>query len=90
MYRLHQNNDQDYKDRVQQDIAKWVLHTYAKMMSKNIFVPIETEDKKLEYAPFQTLAMYFIREGFDGIVYSSTVCPTSKNIVLFYLFFARL
>ena len=83
MYRLHQNNDQDYKDRVQQDIAKWVLHTYAKMMSKNIFVPIETEDKKLEYAPFQTLAMYFIREGFDGIVYSSTVCPTSKNLVLF-------
>ena len=46
-------------------------------------MPIETEDKKLEYAPFQTLAMYFIREGFDGIVYSSTVCPTSKNLVLF-------
>lgn len=77
-YRLHYKNNQ-----VEQDIAKWILYTYAKMMSKNIFVPIKTEDKKLEYAPFQTLAMYFIREGFDGIVYSSTVCPDSKNIVLF-------
>lgn len=77
-YKLHYKNDQ-----VEQDISKWILYTYAKMMSKNIFVPIKTDDKKLEYAPFQTLAMYFIREGFDGIIYSSTVCPKSKNIVLF-------
>lgn len=77
-YRLNYKNDY-----MKQDIAKWVLRTYAKMMSKNIFVPVETDDKKLVYAPFQTLAMYFIREGFDGIVYSSTVCPESKNIVLF-------
>lgn len=78
MYKLYYKNDY-----IEQDIAKWSLHTYSKMMSKNIFVPIKTDDKKLVYAPFQTLAMYFIREGFDGIVYSSTVCPESKNIVLF-------
>lgn len=77
-YRLNYKNDY-----MKQDIAKWVLRTYAKMMSKNLFVPINTDNKKLVYAPFQTLAMYFIREGFDGIVYSSTVCPESKNIVLF-------
>lgn len=77
-YRLNYKNDY-----MKQDIAKWVLHTYAKMMSKNLFVPISTDNKKLVYAPFQTLAMYFIREGFDGIVYASTVCPKSKNIVLF-------
>lgn len=77
-YKLHYKNDQ-----VEQEITKWLLYTYAKMMSKNIFVPIKTEDKKLEYAPFQTLAMYFIREGFDGIIYSSTVCKNAKNIVLF-------
>lgn len=77
-YRLNYKNDY-----IKQDIAKWILHTYAKMMSKNLFVPIKADDKKLVYAPFQTLAMYFIREGFGGIVYSSTVCPESKNIVLF-------
>ena len=74
----------NYKDdSAEQEVSKWLLYTYAKMMSTNIFVPIKTNDKKLEYAPFQTLAMYFIREDFDGIIYSSTVCPESKNIVLF-------
>ena len=74
----------NYKnDSLKQEIAKWSLHTYAIMMSKNLFVPIESDDKKLVYAPFQTLAMYFISEGFDGIIYSSTVCPKAKNIVLF-------
>ena len=33
-YRLNYKNDY-----MKQDIAKWVLRTYAKMMSKNIFVP---------------------------------------------------
>ena len=83
MYKLYYKNDY-----IEQEIAKWSLHTYAKMMSKNIFVPIDTDDKKLVYAPFQTLAMYFIREGFDGIAYSSTVCPNAKNIVLFNKYFA--
>ena len=77
-YRLNYKDDQP-----EQEVAKWLLYTYAKMMSTNIFVPIKTSDKKLEYAPFQTLAVYFIKEGFDGIIYSSTVCPNSKNIVLF-------
>lgn len=77
-YKLNYNDDS-----VKNEITKWLLYMYAKMMSENIFVPIETEDKKLEYAPFQTLAVYFIKEGFDGIIYSSTVCPTAKNIVLF-------
>lgn len=70
-------------DSAKKEITKWLLFTYAKMLSKNIFVPLSTEDKKLEYAPFQTLAMYFIKEDFDGIIYSSTVCPNTKNIVLF-------
>lgn len=77
-YKLHYKNLQAEKE-----IAKWALYTYAKIMSNNLFVPIKTQDKKIEYAPFQTLAIYFIRAGFDGIIYSSTVCPNAKNIVLF-------
>lgn len=77
-YRMNYNDD-----ALQQVIAKWVLYVYAKMMSMNLFIPIETNDKKFEYLPFQTLAAYFIKEGYDGIVYSSTVCSGAKNIVLF-------
>lgn len=69
--------------KVKHAIAKWTLYTYIKMISENLFVPIQSNDKKLEYSPFQTLAMYFIKKGYDGIVYSSTVCPNAKNIVLF-------
>lgn len=64
-------------------LEKWLFFIYARMMSENIFVPIDTADKKLEYAPFQTLAMYFIENGYNGIVYASTVFPKGKNIVLF-------
>lgn len=64
-------------------IIHWVTYTYAKLMSEQIFVPITTADKHLEYAPFQTLAQYFISLGFSGIVYSSTVFPQGRNIVLF-------
>lgn len=77
--------DEDTKE----EFTKWLLYMYAKMMSENLFVPIETDDKKLEYAPFQTLATYFQKEGFDGIVYSSTVCPSAKNIVLFDKIYAN-
>lgn len=74
----------NYSDNsLKNEIAKWLLYMYSKMLSENIFIPIKTENKKLEYAPFQTLAMYFIKEDFDGIIYSSTVCPAAKNIVLF-------
>lgn len=64
-------------------LEKWLLFIYAKMMSENIFVPIDTTNKKLEYAPFQTLAMYFMEKGYNGIIYASTVFPKGKNIVLF-------
>lgn len=65
------------------DIEKWLLCIYAKMMSEKIFVPIDSTNKKLEYAPFQTLATYFMEKGYNGIIYASTVFPQGKNIVLF-------
>lgn len=79
----YKKNSEEKEKGIKQEVTRWCLFTYAKMISENIFVPIDTDDKKLEYAPFQTLAMYFIKEGFDGIIYSSTVYPKAKNIVLF-------
>lgn len=62
---------------------KWVSYTYARLLSKQIFVPVETEDKELMYSPFQCIAQYFLSLGYEGIVYSSTVFPEGKNVVLF-------
>ena len=35
------------------------------------------------YAPFQTMAQYYISLGYTEIIYGSTVSKTGKNIVLF-------
>lgn len=64
-------------------IEKWAVFTYAKLLTEQIFVPITTENKTLMYAPFQCVAQYFLSKGYCGIVYSSTVFPEGKNVVLF-------
>ena len=63
---------------------RWSVYTYTKLLSEQIFVPLDVSDNKaITYAPFQTMAQYYISLGYYGIVYGSTVCPTGKNIVLF-------
>jgi RES domain. len=68
------------------DTEKYVMEffilVYCKLISENIFEPIET-DKQEKYAPFHCLAQYFIRKGYGGIIYSSTVYKGGKNLVLF-------
>ena len=63
--------------------VKWAAFTYAKLLSREIFLPVETEDKELMYSPFQCMAQYFLSYGYEGIVYSSTVFPKGKNVVIF-------
>lgn len=64
-------------------IQRWAIYTYAKLMTEQLFVPVTTEDKRLVYAPFQCMAQYFKSLGYAGIMYSSTVFPSAKNIALF-------
>lgn len=63
--------------------SKWATYTYARLLSDQIFLPITTEDRNLIYAPFQCLAQYFLLNGYIGIIFSSTVFPEGRNIVLF-------
>ena len=70
-------------DEIIPAIEKWVVFTYAKLLAEQIFLPITTEDRALMYAPFQCMAQYFLSKGYSGIVYSSTVFPNGKNVVLF-------
>lgn len=64
-------------------LKKWIAFTYAKLLANQIFIPITTEDRELMYAPFQCMAYYFLSKGYSGIIYSSTVYPNGKNIVMF-------
>lgn len=72
------------KKEFEELFTRWVVYTHTKLLSEQIFVPLHVADNKaITYAPFQTMAQYYISLGFSGIVYGSTVCPVGKNIVLF-------
>lgn len=64
--------------------TRWCVYNYTKLLSEQIFVPLDASDNKaITYAPFQTMAQYYISLGYSGIIYGSTVCPKGKNVVLF-------
>lgn len=64
-------------------LTDWVMHTYAKLLAEQIFLPVDSADKSVMYAPFQCMAQYILSKGYSGIVYASTVYPAGNNIVLF-------
>ena len=73
-------NEEEFKKL----FTQWGVYTYAKLLSEQIFEPLNnTDDKSLAYAPFQTMAQYYISLGYSGIIFGSTVCDDGKNIVLF-------
>lgn len=75
---------QETPQEIREYILKWYRLTYAKIMSEQLFVPIEgAGDSDLMYAPFQCLAQYFKSLGYCGIVYDSAVYKKGKNLVLF-------
>ena len=72
------------KKEFEELFTRWGVYTYTKLLSEQIFEPLDVSNNKaITYAPFQTMAQYYISLGFSGIVYGSTVCPVGKNIVLF-------
>lgn len=72
------------KEEFKKRFTRWGVYTYAKLLSEQIFVPIDASgNKSITYAPFQAMAQYYISLGYSGIVFGSTVCPDGKNIVLF-------
>ena len=72
------------KKEFEELFTRWGVYTYTKLLSEQIFEPLAVCDNKtIAYAPFQTMAQYYISLGYSGIVYGSTVCPVGKNIVLF-------
>lgn len=72
------------KTEFKQLFTKWAVYTYSKLLSEQIFEPIDDlVDKGVMYAPFQTMAQYYNSLGYSGIIYGSTVSEVGRNIVLF-------
>ena len=44
--------------------------------------PVARQDDSADYIPTQILAEVFKREGFDGIIYRSAMCPNGNNVVI--------
>ena len=63
--------------------ASFVSDIYFKLLSQEIFLQVDSQNKDLEYAPFHCMAAYFKSLGFDGIIYKSTVSDAGKNLVMF-------
>ena len=71
-------------DEFKKLFTKWGVYTHTKLLSEQIFEPLnDTDDKTLMYAPFQSMAQYYISLGYSGIIYGSTVSSVGRNIVLF-------
>lgn len=81
--RMPKKKDIINKAEFEQVFVEWSIYTYCKLLSEEIFLPLDTEDRDLAYAPFQTMANYFLSIGYSGIIYKSTVQNGGKNIVLF-------
>ena len=72
------------KSEFEELFTRWCVYTHTKILSEQIFLPLDvTDNKAITYAPFQTMAQYYISLGYYGIIYRSTVCSVGKNIVLF-------
>lgn len=71
------------KSAVKKDLEKLLIDTYCKLLSDYIFEPVGSVDSDVMYAPFQTMAQYFKKKGYIGIIYKSTRYSGGKNLVLF-------
>lgn len=56
---------------------------YMKMISEDLFLPVDGLNRDYEYASFHAFANYFEKKGYSGIIYNSTVNPGNKNLTLF-------
>lgn len=62
---------------------KWIVYTYTNLMAEQLFTSVDGFDRTYMYAPFHCLAHYFMDLGYVGLIFSSTVFPEGKNLVLF-------
>jgi hypothetical protein len=56
---------------------------FLKMLSEELSKPIHQNDKEIEYLPTQYLCGFIKYEGWDGVLYKSSVAKQGYNLVMF-------
>ena len=64
-------------------VKKNIAAAYANILASELFMPLDSDDKSIAYAPFHCIANYFHSSGYSGIIYQSTVYDKVKSLVLF-------
>lgn len=77
-------------DNLKSNLNKLLFKLYIRLLSSELFKPVENVDGEKRYTPFHYLAYYFKSLGFQSIIYKSTVHQSDdvRNIVLFEKNFA--
>jgi len=76
-------------ESVADQISQVSIHRYLKALSAELRKPVRVSDQPTEYIPTQYLCELAKSLGIDGVLYSSSLDATGRNLVLFDVDAAR-
>ncbi|WP_368736990.1 RES family NAD+ phosphorylase [Janibacter hoylei] len=70
-------------DSVDDQISQVAMHRYLRALSRELTKPVRSSDEPTDYIPTQYLCEFAKAQGLDGVLYSSSLHPGGRNLVLF-------
>lgn len=70
-------------ESIDDQISQVELHRYLRALSQELSKPVRGSDRPTDYIPTQYLCELAKSLGLDGVLYSSSLDPGGRNIVLF-------
>lgn len=70
-------------ESVDDQVSQVELHRYLRALSSELSKPVRASDQPTDYIPTQYLCELAKSLGLDGVLYSSSLDPGGRNIVLF-------
>ena len=75
--------DIDQPDAVAEQVRRVLFHRYLTALGDELRKPVRTTDQPTDYIPTQYLCELAKSLGLDGVLYSSSLHPQGRNLVLF-------
>lgn len=70
-------------ESVETQISRAAYHRYLTALGEELRTPIRSSDRSTDYIPTQYLCELAKSIGLDGVLYSSSLDPSGRNLVLF-------
>lgn len=70
-------------DSVAEQVRRVSFHRYLSALGDELRKPVRTSDQPIDYIPTQYLCELTKSLGLDGVLYSSSLHPEGRNLVLF-------